>query len=502
MNPSFKDCLKDQKILKEILKLAKKRKLKVYLVGGYLRDIFLKREKENPDIDFCLKKNAIAFGRVVSRHLKAGFVILDKAHGCSRAVKKTKDKIYTLDFTDFRGATLEKDLLHRDFTLNSIALDLEKLLNSAKGKGKILDIPDLLIDPYGGRKDLAKRVIRIVNPRAFDEDPLRILRAFSLACVFHCKIEKRTLKLIKTKAKHLSRVSGERIRDEFFKMLSQPDSFKYFSEMDKLNVLKNIFPEIEVMRGVNQGPYHHLDVWQHTLETLKQLENVFEELKNNKDLNGYLNKEITYERRRSALIKLGALMHDIGKPKARRVEEGKIKFHGHERIGLEMTENIAKRLKLSKDELEALKKMVLWHLRPGYLADNEVLTARAKFRFFRDAAEESISTLLLSLADQRATKGRLTTRLSREQHEKVIAQLLKEYFKSRKEKKIVRLVNGDDLIKKFKLQPSPLIGKVLSELEELQVIGRIKTKKQALLKARQIISKVRSTEYRVQSKDR
>jgi putative nucleotidyltransferase with HDIG domain len=211
------------------------------------------------------------------------------------------------------------------------------------------------------------------------------------------------------------------------------------------------------------------------------------ESKDNAEIQNYLNEFISTNRRRYALIKLGALLHDIGKPQALRREDGKTKFHGHERIGLEITKNIVERLKLSNDELDSLEKMVLWHLRPGYLADNEDLTRRAIFRYFRDTGEECVSTLLISLADQRATKGPLTSRQSRIHHEKVVLKLIQEYFKRKKEKKMPRLITGNDLIKKFKLEPSPLIGKVLGDLEELQGVGKIKTKQEALARAKQLI---------------
>ena len=131
--------------------------------------------------------------------------------------------------------------------------------------------------------------------------------------------------------------------------------------------------------------------------------------------------------------------------------------------------------------------MVLWHLRPGYLADNEEITPRAVFRYFRDTREEALSILLLSIADQRATKGPLTSKSSRIRHEKVVSSLIKEYFRRKKEKKLPRLINGDDLQKKFGLEPSPLIGKVLKEIEELQAIGNVTTKKQALEEAQHIL---------------
>lgn len=473
--------LKDRKVLGPVYTFAKARKVKLYLVGGILRDLILGREKENPDFDFCLKKGAISFGRKLTEKIKAGFVILDKEHGACRLVKRIEDKTYTFDFTDFRGRTLEEDLLHRDFTINAIAVELEKAFSHHK------DLQDFLIDPYGGRRDLKRKIIKVVNIKAFAEDPLRILRAFSLACMLGFKIDKDTLKLARSEKSKLSKVSSERIRDELFKIFDTSSAFNYLVMMDRLKILKIIFPEIEKMRGVKQGPYHHLDVWLHTLETVKQLEGLLEETRNNREIRDYLNEYISGERKRRALMKLGALLHDIGKPASLRREDGKTKFHGHERVGLEISENIARRLKLSCDEMNSLHKMVLWHLRPGYMADIEELSRRAIFRYFRDTNREAVSILLLSIADQRSTKGRLTTEESRIRHEKIVFALVKEYFKRLKEKKLPRLINGDDLLRKFKLEPSPLIGKILSEVEELQAIGKIKNRTQALRIAARLI---------------
>jgi poly(A) polymerase len=470
----------EQTLLKSTFLFAKQKKIKLYLVGGIIRDIFLGRKKDNLDFDFCLRNSAISFGRNLSRRIKAGFVVLDKEHGACRLVKRIRNKTCTLDFTDFRGKTLQEDLLHRDFTIDAMALEPEKLFFG-------LDLSNSLIDPYGGRRDLKEQIIRVVNKKSFFEDPLRILRAFSFSALLGFRIDKETLQLAKKERENLSAVSGERIRDELFKIFNQPDSFDYLVKLDELKILKIIFPEVIKMRGIGQGPYHHLDVWQHTLETVRQLELLMQELKDNREIQGYLNEVISSERKRKALLKLGAFLHDIGKPAALRREDGKIKFHGHERIGLEMAENISGRLRLSNDELNALKIIVLRHLRPGYLADNEELTPRARFRYFRDTAKEAVSILLLSIADQRATKGPLTTRESRIRQEKVAFCLIKEYFKKNKEKRIRRLINGNDLLKKFKLEPSPLIGKILSEIEELQAIGKVRTKEEALKIAKKFI---------------
>lgn len=472
MHISFKPL--DANLLERVLKFARARRIKLYIVGGYLRDIVLLRAKENPDIDFCLKKGAINFGRALAKELKGGFVVLDKEHGACRIVKNIKDKAYTLDFTDFRGPTLEDDLLHRDFTINTLAVELGT---------------DGLVDKYEALKDLKSKVIKLVNKKAFDEDPLRILRAFSFSAILGFKIDKATLASAQSRRNKLASVSFERIRDELFKVLGSNCAFQTLSWLDKFKILTVILPEIEPMRGLNQGPYHHLDIWMHSLESVKQLEMVLEEFKDNKDVQHYLNQVISSDRRRSALMKLGVLLHDIGKPKALRRREGKIIFHGHERVGVGISDGIAKRFKLSNDEWSALKKMIFWHLRPGFMADNEPVSERAKFRYFRDAQSEAISTLLISLADQRSTRGRLTTKQSRQQHERVVHALIKEFFKKQKEHKMIRLVNGDELMREFKLSPSPLIGRILSELEELQAIGKIKTKEEALKTAKKFIKK-------------
>lgn len=201
MNPAPLSLDRQEKnLLKKISGFAKNKKIRLYIVGGFLRDKLLHRQKDNPDIDFSLKKGAINFAKRLAKRLKAGFVILDREHGACRLVKRLNEKTYTLDFTDFRGNGLKQDLLHRDFTINTLTVELEKIFISPNLSG-------LIIDPYSGREDLKKKLIRVVNKRAFDEDPLRILRAFSLSSIFAFKIDKDTLRLIRLKKQKLARVS-------------------------------------------------------------------------------------------------------------------------------------------------------------------------------------------------------------------------------------------------------------------------------------------------------
>ncbi|MDP3142956.1 MAG: HD domain-containing protein [Candidatus Omnitrophota bacterium] len=478
MDPLLKE-LQQQPHLLSLAPLIKRRNCQVFLVGGFLRNLLLDKKDGNLDLDFAVSYDALELARQFSRKIKGFYVVLDRKERCARVIHQFKGKAYTLDFAQFRGKTIKADLLLRDFTINNLAVDIKKL-ESAKSLGEIL------VDESFGQRDLKNRLIRRVHKNSFQDDPLRIIRAFSLAANLNFKIDGTTLTQAKRDRLKLADVAYERIRDELFKILSVEDSAVYLKQMDKLRILEEILPQITVMRNVKQGPYHHLDVWQHSLETVAQLEKIFKELDSNQDIRKYLKEELVFNRSRKSLMKLGALLHDIGKPQSKRRKEGKTLFHGHERVGRDISDKISEMLKLSTKEKLALEKMIFWHLRPGYLADNELPTARAVFRYFRDAQEEGVSILLISLADQRATCGPLTSKKDRQQHERVIKDLIGRYFEKQKEEKIKRLIDGNDLIGRLKLSPSPVFSRILREVEESQAEGSVKTKAQALALAKKI----------------
>jgi poly(A) polymerase len=485
MDP-FISKLQNNPFLRAVRKIAQKNKIQVYLVGGFLRDLILKRDAANFDLDFTLKKNAIKFAKSVARKLKADFVVLDKERGCARVVYNKANKSFTLDFADFRDETLEKDLSRRDFTINTLAIDINKLNDKVK-------FNQIVINRHNGLKDLKDGIICMVSQFSLEEDPLRIVRVFSLAAILNFTIESQTIKKLKQLKDKIPTVAYERIRDELFKILESEDTIFYLKLMDKYGVLEKIIPHINVMRNVKQGAYHHLDVWNHSLETVLQLEKLFKEkeIEDNLEMKNYLNQDIVFNRSRKAIMKLGALLHDIGKPKAKMQKDGKTLFYGHERIGRDITNNIVELLKLSTKERDMLEKMIFWHLRPGYLADIKMPSARAIFRYFRDTQDEGISILLISLADQRATRGPLTDPASRKRHEKTIRELIDYYFAKQKEKPMARLIDGNDLIKKLKLKPAPIFSKILGSVEEAQAEGKVKTKNQALELAKKIARKSR-----------
>lgn len=462
-----------------IQQLAKKKKVDVFLVGGFVRDCLLNRPKL--DFDFAVERGALKFAGAFAREIKGAFIVLDEERGCARVAKKTKEGMATFDFADFRAKTFKADLSLRDFTVNTLAVDMSSL-NGAE------NIEEVLLDFKQGLKDLKARRIKLISARAFKDDPLRMLRAFSIKAALGFTIDKNVLSQIKKDKGLIRGVSYERIREELFKILESGDAAGTMKAMDQIGLLKEIIPQITVMYNCHQGGYHHLDVWPHSLETVKQLENVYKELENDGDVRQYINVKLAGEHTRKALIKLAALLHDIGKPETRKKEEnGRISFHGHEHVGKNIARHIAKMLKISTKERYALEDMIRWHLRPGYLADFKNPSERAVFRFFRDAKEETASILILSMADQRSTCGPMTTKEDTEHHVKICRAILRKYFDKLKEKPFVRLVNGNDVMKYLKLPPSPLVGKILREIEEKQVLGKIQTKKDALELAKKIV---------------
>lgn len=458
--------------------IVKQKKVAVYCVGGFLRDHVLGRT--NNDLDFAVEKDALKVAKLFADKIKGAYVILDQERGCARVIKKIKQKTYTFDLADFRADTFLEDLAHRDFTINTLAMDIACITPST-------EISQVILDHKRGIKDIKAKRIKRTSVRALREDPLRMVRAFSLQANLGFRIELSTLNQIRKEKDAICTVSSERVRDELFKILSSPNAAKVLRAMDRIGLLAKVMPQITVMYGCTQGGYHHLDVWPHSIETVRQLEKVFKKDINKfneedvLDIREYLDEKLGGECARFALIKLAALLHDVGKPDTRKKRpEGGFSFHGHERVGRDIVRHVARMLKLSTRQRHMVEDMVIFHLRPGYLSNFKQPSTRMVFRYFRDTKDEALSILLLCLADQRATCGSLTTEKDQRHHEKITYDLIERYLAKKREKPLVHFINGDDLIKKFKLKPSPLFGQILTEVEEQQVLGKVSTKQEAL----------------------
>ena len=465
--------------LSRLASIAKQKNIDLWLVGGLLRDVHLYRKKEYFDFDFCVQKDVVRIVKEFAKKTKSKYITLDEAQGSYRVIVKKKNKIYTYDFTLMRGADIYEDLSLRDFSINTLALNLREK-------------PLKIIDPFGGRADLKKKTLRVIRQEVFFHDPLRVLRGFSFMANLGFKIQKKTLAAMVKYKDLLKNISGERVSEEFYKILGAENCFKVIKQMDELRVLDEIIPYAKDCRGVYQGKYHHLGVWEHSLETLKQFEVLYKnKLSKKKVILKYLNEELAQGRSRAKVIKFACLLHDIGKPAAKRIEDKKTIFHAHEKIGADLLDDLVLRLRLSFREKDVLKKLTFWHLRPGYLADQITPTQRAVYRFFRDTQEEGAAVILLSLSDWRATRGPLTDSRRRGRHEKIMLKLVSAYFKEKKKKPLKPLIDGYDIMRKFHIKPSPLIGEVLAKIKEEQALGKIHSKTAAYSAAREIIAKAK-----------
>lgn len=480
--------------------LSRLKEIKLYLVGGYIRDCLLGIKTEPLNLDFALKSGSIGFARYLSKRLKGKFVLLDETFGSARVIIRYEDRRIEMDFTDFRGKDIKEDLCRRDFSINSMAVALENMINyTALKPQRVLRFCDSaladilrfsgIIDPAGGLKDLNAKIIRTVYKDAFKDDPLRILRGFSLAARLKgFKIAPATLRLMRCHTFRLNAVSGERLLCELSKIFIHNASSEYLKQLDSLGALETIFPEIRDMKGVDQGGYHHLDVWQHSLETVRCLELFIRRRRNlkNKDLrvciDNYINESLAADRKRLWLMKLGALFHDIGKPKAKYIDkDGIVWFTGHERIGCELIKKVVRRLRLSRNEKASLMQLIRLHLRPGYLAKERLPTRRALFRFFRDAKEDAPAILLVWIGDRLATRGKESSKKDIPRDKTFIIRLLKDYFlKPEEVVKPPKLLNGNEVMEIMNIKPGPLVGKILQTLKEAQAEGLVHTKQEAI----------------------
>ncbi len=482
--------------LVSISAIAKRKKTNIWLVGGFLRDAYITKNKDLIDFDFCVERNTYSVAKEFAKKVSSKLIILDKAQGSFRVVlnpvrstgfrkKKTKisngvkrkNKFYTYDFSRMRGGDLHEDLSLRDFSVNSLAVNVREKR------------PEI-IDYFNARQDLKKKIIRVIRDEVIPQDPLRILRGFAFKAKYGFRIAPKTYKLMAKHKNLLKKTSKERIAEELFKILDSSQAYETIIKMDKARIIDEVIPCISQTRGIHQGAYHHLGVWEHSLETLKQFELFYKKtlIKDNL-ITDYLNQELAKGRRRLQIVKLACLLHDIGKPQAKKKAKKRTLFHGHEKIGRDLADRIAEDLRISFREKELLKRLIFWHLRPGYLADQITPSKRAIYHFFRDTQDEGAGVILVSLSDWRATRGPLVDQSKRSRHERIMINLIDTYFEEKQKKPLPKIVDGYDIMRKFKLKSGALVGEVLRKIKEEQTLGKVSTKTEAYKVAKNVINK-------------
>ncbi|MBI1991894.1 MAG: CCA tRNA nucleotidyltransferase [Candidatus Omnitrophica bacterium] len=456
----------------------------VYLVGGIVRDQLLGRSLGYLNVDLAVPAGALLLSRDLAAHVQGAFVPLDEVAGSARVVVTAQGERVELDVSDFRGPTLEEDLRRRDFTINAMAIALTDWLRAPHS-------PQPLIDPLEGRRALQRRELQACFPGTFEQDPVRILRAFRFAAQLEFTLDPSLFPLMARALPLLPKVSGERIRDELMAVFETDRAHVAIQTLNQLGGLDAVFPELSAGRGMEQGGVHHLDVLDHQIETVAQADRFLSDFAEFSEplrvpLSAYCREELVERRSRKSLIKLAGLLHDVGKPARRTVEaDGEIWFIGHEESGAELVGGVAERLRLSNRETDMVRQLVLHHLRPGFLSREPQLTRRAVYRFFKDLGDDGPGCLLTWWADRMAARGAKSRLDQIAQQRERLEELLNAYFFTAEEVvKPPRLLDGRQLMRQFKLSPGPLVGTLLAAIEEAQAEGRIRTRDEALALAR------------------
>ncbi|HOR02359.1 MAG TPA: HD domain-containing protein [Candidatus Woesebacteria bacterium] len=411
--------------VKEIVAKFEKAKAEIYIVGGASRDLLL--EREVTDWDFTTNLTPEEMKKLFPKNS-----FYNNKFGTFSVVGKNGE---VFEITTFRtdvgysdgrhpdrvkwGKSLAEDVARRDFTINAIAISLKPTIK--------------IIDLFGGRKDLENKLVKTVGDpdQRFAEDGLRLMRAVRIASQLGFEIEEKTLKSIQKNAKLINNISGERVRDELFKLLLSPTPSVGIELLRQSGLLKEIMPELLDGVEMAQKGHHINDVWTHNLKTLDNCQS------------------------KNPITRLAALLHDVGKPKSMKGKGEARTFHNHEIYGSRLAVKLGKRLKLSNKELDQLFRLVRWHM----FTVQETQTDKAVRRFIRNVTPEYIDEMIDLRRADRLGSGSRETSWRWELFKKRIVEVQKQPFSVRDLK-----VNGKDVMEILTINPGPKVGEILNRI--------------------------------------
>jgi poly(A) polymerase len=465
-----------------------------WLVGGAVRNLLL--GETETDWDIVTTGNAASLARRLADRLGGYYAYLHEK--ASRVVLKQAAGELILDIAPLQGETIEADLRMRDFTINAVALPLGRLVEALKS----FTVPEMsaYIDPLRGRADAQVRLLRAVDSAIFRHDPLRLLRAIRFKMRYQLTIEPRTEMWMRRDAALLLDAAPERIHDELYAILAPAGATERLRYLDTLGLFTTLIPEFMEARGMPQPTLHYWDVFDHSIETVAALELLATTLRRSPEElhrspletpNGDLvalqkllldaEQQGLFSRRMlsAPVMKLAALLHDIGKPPTYTVDDDGIHFYGHPQAGVPLALQVMQRIHASTQDKRLVQQVVANHMRPGQLS-HDTVTPRAVRRYFLDLGPTGIAVALVSLADHIAMRGPLPLLSVWERHLATVRLLLSRYIHERESIVPPRLVQPDELMHRFNLQPGPLIGRLLELIAESQADGTIHSRTEAL----------------------
>jgi len=459
---NIKDIIVEKEIAFPILKIAgelgEQHNLKIFVVGGFVRNLFLNRK--SIEVDLMVEGDGIIFSRLLADELGVKKIVPFKEFGTAKipyskmeievASARLEDydessrKPKEVKYTDIFG-----DLKRRDFTINAMAVDL---LPKTFGD---------LYDPYNGIADLkAKRLITPLDPdETFSEDPLRMMRATVFASRFELEIDDACLNSMQKQANRIQIVSGERITAELVKILETDKPSVGLVILQQTGLMKFVFPEIDIMFGMEQPKeWHHKDIFHHTMQVVDNTAALSDKME----------------------LRFAALVHDVGKPKTRRIHKSKgFTFHGHDDLGSRMLHKISKRMKLSNDLRDYLIKMTVLHLRPIALAKEGVSDSAVR-RLMIASGDETDDLLMLCRADITSKNSERVKRYMGNFER--VEKFMQDVAERDKFRAFQSPVRGDEIMQVCGLKEGKKVGQIKSAIEEAILGGQIENTYEAASK--------------------
>lgn len=443
--------------------------IEAWAVGGAVRDIAIGIEPL--DLDLAVSGSPATAAAAISRAVGGHRFELSADYGTWRVVP-SGSREWQIDITALRAAEIEGDLAERDFTVGAIAVPLA-------GSG--------LLDPYDGLGDLAAGRLRAVSPRSFTADPLRLLRAARIAASLELDPVSETVELARQSAHLAADPAPERLLEELRLLIGCPDPEGGLRIGHELGVLAPVLPELEDLRGVGQGPNHHLDVYDHTIEVLRGVIDIEQRPEHYfgdraEEVRALLAEPLADGFSRGEALRMGALLHDIGKPASRIEHEGMIGFPSHDEAGAEIIGDLANRLHTSRKLRRHLRMMALHHLRLGFLTHHMPLSPRETYGYLKVIGDSALDVTLLTVADRLAARG--TSGLASDEmvsaHLELARQMISAGLDLRRDGLPRPLLRGDELAAELGIEPGPELAPLLAELEVAQYAGEVETREEAL----------------------
>jgi poly(A) polymerase len=449
-----------------------------WVVGGAIRDALIGRSVV--DLDLAVREGEEEAARGIGRAGRAAVFPLSESFGAWRVASPDG---WHVDVSRLRSGSIEGDLALRDFTANALAVPLE-VLSGASAEP---------VDPLGGRQDVERRSLRVAGPRTFEDDPLRLMRAARIAADLGFEIDQATVALARAAASRAAEPAGERQLAELRLLVAGRDPLRGMRLLDELEVTPAVLPELAALRGVEQNPNHHLDVYGHTMQVLAVVLEIEDDparfVAGEGDVARLLAEPLTDELDRRGALRFAALFHDLGKPATRGETGGYITFIGHDRVGAEIALAICERLRASRRLGAYLANITRNHLRLGFLVHRRPLDRRAVYDYLRATEPDSIDVTLLTVADRLAARGAgpVASEEAIAAHLELASEMIGDALAWRRQGPPRAPVRGDELAAELGVEPGPELGRLLGEIEAATFAGEVRTRDEAVALARSLV---------------